>query len=268
MKHVMEVFRYVGMLPKDPSRRKEWLAAIRRDNYTPGKQARLCSKHFRPDDFDRTSLCYVRLRDSVVPSIFEAFPSHLQKKTSKRKPPKSRPLCDPAPQEVQDSGNSTLAVPENPVQTNSDSMIRSKGGFNNNPSARQFLAAYKRVLTHSEIQEVSRGNCMPLESVPILTTSSHYLEAPNASVPSSSVINHSLHKSRVLEAVVTDENKESELSTHAWHNIVTLVLSEFQERIVFSSLAQHMLDSEPVTNHVVLLIKAVAETYLQVSQLV
>ncbi|KAK8384130.1 hypothetical protein O3P69_016094 [Scylla paramamosain] len=45
-------------LPKDPSRRKEWLAAIRRDNYTPGKQARLCSKHFRPDDFDRTSLCY------------------------------------------------------------------------------------------------------------------------------------------------------------------------------------------------------------------
>ncbi|KAK8392937.1 hypothetical protein O3P69_013158 [Scylla paramamosain] len=58
MKHVMEVFRYVGMLPKDPSRRKEWLAAIRRDNYTPGKQARLCSKHFRPDDFDRTSLCY------------------------------------------------------------------------------------------------------------------------------------------------------------------------------------------------------------------
>ncbi|XP_063850357.1 THAP domain-containing protein 2-like [Scylla paramamosain] len=108
-------------LPKDPSRRKEWLAAIRRDNYTPGKQARLCSKHFRPDDFDRTSLCYVRLRDGVVPSIFEAFPSHLQKKTSKRKPPKSRPLCDPAPQEAQDSGHSTLAVPENPVQTNSDS---------------------------------------------------------------------------------------------------------------------------------------------------
>ncbi|KAK8375706.1 hypothetical protein O3P69_008462 [Scylla paramamosain] len=50
----------IGRLPKDPSRRKEWLAAIRRDNYTPGKQARLCSKHFRPDDFDRTSLCYGR----------------------------------------------------------------------------------------------------------------------------------------------------------------------------------------------------------------
>lgn len=61
----------------------------------------------------------MRLRDGVVPSIFEAFPSHLQKKTSKRKPPKSRPLCDPAPQEAQDSGHSTLAVPENPVQTNS-----------------------------------------------------------------------------------------------------------------------------------------------------
>ena len=234
------------------------------------------------------------------------------------------------------------------------------GGFNNNPSARQFLAAYKRVLTHSEIQEVSRGNCVPLESVTILTASSHYLKAPNVSVPSSSVINHSLHKSRVLEADVTAENREYELdsdslasasvlspysdkivgyiagfvslklkrslncesccnalfsqhldathvlisvknkghlsfpsrdvvaiclvcerkfrekvllcsdqpytklSTQALHTIVTLVLSEFQEKMVFSSLAQHMLDSEPVTNHLVLLIKAVAETYLQV----
>ena len=55
------------------------------------------------------------------------------------------------------------------------SKIRSMGGFNNNPSARQFLAAYKRVLTHCEIQEVTRGNCVPLESVPILTASSHYL---------------------------------------------------------------------------------------------
>ncbi len=45
------------------------------------------------------------------------------------------------------------------------------------------------------------------------------------------------------------------------HNIVKLVLSEFQERIVFSNLAQHI---ESVTNHVVLLSKAVAKTCLQV----
>ena len=54
------------------------------------------------------------------------------------------------------------------------------------------------------------------------------------------------------------------LSTHACHGIVSLVLSEFQERTVFSSLAQHILESDPVTNHLVLLIKVVAETYLQV----
>lgn len=61
----------------------------------------------------------MRLRDGVVPSIFEAFPAHLQKDTSQRKPPRSRPVCDPAPQEAQEGVLSTLVVPENPVETNS-----------------------------------------------------------------------------------------------------------------------------------------------------
>jgi len=110
------------------------------------------------------------------------------------------------------------------------SKIRSMGGFNNNPSARQFLAAYKRVLTHCEIQEVTRGNCVPLESVTILSASSHYLEAPNASVPSSSVINRSLHKSRVLEADVTNENKESEVDSESLAS--ACVLSPYSDKIV------------------------------------
>ena len=47
-------------------------------------------------------------------------------------------------------------------------------------------------------------------------------------------------------------------------NIVSQVLSQFQEKTVFPGLVKHMLDSDPVNNHLVLLIKAVAETYLQV----
>ena len=56
----------------------------------------------------------------------------------------------------------------------------------------------------------------------------------------------------------------AKLSRHDLHNIITLVLSEFKGRNIFFSLAQHMLDSEPVTNNLILLIKAVTETYLQV----
>ncbi|KAG7166699.1 THAP domain-containing protein 2-like 1 [Homarus americanus] len=75
-------------LPKDQCRRQKWVWALRRDNYTPGKQARLCSKHFAAEDFDRTSLFCVRLRENAVPIIFEAFPAHLQERKNNRKPPK------------------------------------------------------------------------------------------------------------------------------------------------------------------------------------
>lgn len=34
--------------PKDKTVSKQWLAAIRRDNYTPSKHSRVCKKHFNP----------------------------------------------------------------------------------------------------------------------------------------------------------------------------------------------------------------------------
>jgi len=46
--------------------------------------------------------------------------------------------------------------------------------------------------------------------------------------------------------------------------LVALVLESFLEKSVFACLSSHMLDSEGYFNHVVLLIKAVAETYFRV----
>ena len=45
--------------------------------------------------------------------------------------------------------------------------IRSSGGFNNNPTAQQFIAAYKRLLLRSSI-EGGKGNCQKQEQVDIL----------------------------------------------------------------------------------------------------
>ncbi|XP_046987372.1 uncharacterized protein LOC124586307 [Schistocerca americana] len=56
------------------------------------------------------------------------------------------------------------------------SAIRSRGGWNNNPTARQFVAAYTRLLIHSEIRGSERGNCITLEDIPILTFSSSDVE--------------------------------------------------------------------------------------------
>uniref|UniRef100_A0A1S4KWE5 Transposable element P transposase-like RNase H C-terminal domain-containing protein n=2 Tax=Ixodes scapularis TaxID=6945 RepID=A0A1S4KWE5_IXOSC len=37
--------------------------------------------------------------------------------------------------------------------------IRGKGGYNNNPTAWQFKAAYKRLLIQTEVKSSEAGNC-------------------------------------------------------------------------------------------------------------
>ena len=76
--------------------------------------------------------------------------------------------------------------------------IRSLGGCNNNPSARQFCAAYKRLLFHNDIQDVLRGNCLPLEKVPMLTVSSTSHKPIESEAPSMTAINDSLYILRMV----------------------------------------------------------------------
>lgn len=52
------------------------------------------------------------------------------------------------------------------------SAVRSKGGFNNNPTASQFVAAYKRLVVHNQVKG-GRGNCTCLDDTRILYMSSH-----------------------------------------------------------------------------------------------
>lgn len=50
--------------------------------------------------------------------------------------------------------------------------IRSHGSANNNPTARQFKAAYKKLLVHVELKDYGNGNCTALEHLSILNCSS------------------------------------------------------------------------------------------------
>lgn len=65
--------------------------------------------------------------------------------------------------------------------------------------------------------------------VATLTCLNHYSEAPNACVPSSSVINCSIHKSRVLDADKTNE-KQSEVENKSLAS--ACVLSPYYDKIV------------------------------------
>lgn len=233
--------------------------------------------------------------------------------------------------------------------------LRRLGGCNNNPTARQFRSAYKRLLVHNDVQDVLRGNTLPLQSVPILTVSSRYFKDDNTDSvsPSAYAINASLGKSKMLEesaqetiacdhgysyiphpthlkkcshkivayiagfvtaklkqslmcetcldALISNNNDdinsvirlksrgalifpsddvieicitcekcfrmlayEENLSKVTYYKIIKSVLETYLCKPVFSVLKDHMKEFGPMENHYILLIKAIAEKYIQV----
>ena len=236
--------------------------------------------------------------------------------------------------------------------------IRRLSGCNNNPSARQFCSAYKRLLVQNEVQDTVRGNCLPLELIPILSVSSSDFSSLNYETPATSELNGSVSRSRILNpdeismiasdndyiyiptrshlslcgqkivayiagfvvfklktllhcetcisSLTADSNNpllslttiknrgglvfpsddvidvcltcekffrlnvskytgsNFTLSQVKCHSIVQAVLSSYIYKRIFVNLSDHMLQCDALTNHVVLLIKAIAEKYLQV----
>jgi len=67
--------------------RLKWINRIQRcrPNWSPNKWSYVCSRHFKPEDFDRTGL-FVRLRDGVAPSVFEAPASPVSRGRRRRQP--------------------------------------------------------------------------------------------------------------------------------------------------------------------------------------
>ncbi|ELU11442.1 hypothetical protein CAPTEDRAFT_193843 [Capitella teleta] len=95
--------------PRCPGLRKKWIAATRRENFTPSKFAVLCSCHFLEKDMDRTSLSCVRVREGAIPSVFSAL--HLQPKPrSNRKHRKDRSETQKNPNRLEDSESERLDI--------------------------------------------------------------------------------------------------------------------------------------------------------------
>ncbi|XP_037500178.1 uncharacterized protein LOC119374192 [Rhipicephalus sanguineus] len=80
----------VFTFPSDPARRTQWIKAIHRADFTPGKRSVVCERHFKPSDMvDSTSyvdaktgkvieakLKLTRLRPDAVPSILPNCPAY------------------------------------------------------------------------------------------------------------------------------------------------------------------------------------------------
>ncbi|KAL1268645.1 hypothetical protein QQF64_034008 [Cirrhinus molitorella] len=67
----------IHKFPSDTGLRRQWEVALRWEGFVATESSKLCSEHFKPDDFDMTGQI-VRLRDGATPSVFN-FPSHLQR---------------------------------------------------------------------------------------------------------------------------------------------------------------------------------------------
>lgn len=69
----------------------------------------------------------------------------------------------------------TYKISQDHIET-TFSAIRSRLGYNNNPTCKQFQAAYKRILVHNEIVGSEFGNCSILENTKMLTVNSYVEE--------------------------------------------------------------------------------------------
>ncbi|PAA56261.1 hypothetical protein BOX15_Mlig025972g2 [Macrostomum lignano] len=76
--------------PKDKEIRKKWLIALRRKDFEPSPSTQVCSMHFEESCFKEQFAGFLpsvkrRLYPNAVPSIFPAFPDHLQPKAEKKR---------------------------------------------------------------------------------------------------------------------------------------------------------------------------------------
>jgi len=107
--------------------------------------------------------------------------------------------------------------------------IRRHGGNNNNPTARQFKVAIKKILIHSELCDIHTGNCIPLEHISIL----HVLST-NAS---EDVINMSTRLSRMVTNTnpnIVNNETVDQFQVISDHNYLPNYcnISEFSENVI------------------------------------
>ncbi|CAF4883140.1 unnamed protein product [Pieris macdunnoughi] len=81
--------------------------------------------------------------------------------------------CDVTqPTQRNDGIDAGISKPDEDVRVSGEAVaVRSRGGFNNNPTLRSFMSAYKRLLCHTEIKTSESGNCLALEDITILSNS-------------------------------------------------------------------------------------------------
>lgn len=104
--------------------------------------------------------------------------------------------------------------------------IRAFGRQNNNPTVKQFKAAFKRLLTRAQVKGATTGNCIALEYIPIL----------NASSKSEDIINVTSSNSRMIDYEINYDNYTNQVLVAHDHSYMFIrdstYLSEYCQEII------------------------------------
>lgn len=77
-------------------------------------------------------------------------------------------------------------------------IIRSRGGWNNNPTALQFASAYKRMLIHNELKSSKNANCIDACQTSILTVSSSNINVWSNEINNEDLLSENSNDSEIL----------------------------------------------------------------------
>lgn len=138
------------------------------------------------------------------------------------------------------------------------SAIRSRGGFNSNPTCMQFESAYKKMLVHHEIVESEYGNCTMLESTSILPAHTSTNNNLNDNININD-INEENSQCNIDENMTVDHNYISSIPSLSpfiegiTEYIAGFVIRQLKRKITCSICKSH-LESE-ISNSVLLNLK-------------
>ena len=122
--------------------------------------------------------------------------------------------------------------------------VRSHGGCNSNPTARQFTAIYKRLLTHHEVKSAN-SNCTQLEDVPILAGekngNNHHQQQ---SVTTLSIIDNMLRYSIFPEQTKDDDTEYDTMSDYPQLSVFTENAVTYIAGYVARNVGKHQTCSE------------------------
>ncbi|KAH8031866.1 hypothetical protein HPB51_021055 [Rhipicephalus microplus] len=218
--------------PKDKTLRDAWQRVVRRDGWEPKNADVLCSEHFEANCFDRTGQT-TRLRPGSIVTIFPAFPAHLQKPAKrKREAPKCRTALSPVV-----SAEAAVEMPSEPSSPAKD-WYRSKA----EESAQEVLQLKKKVKILQQSKRRLSKRCDASEN-----------------------LIKELKERKLLSEKGLEVQCKDLKSLHANSDrLMVEVLTEVFEQALFSELEPHLLDCDPLDNHIYVLVKKIANLYITI----